>query len=701
MDTNLKRSKKIRALIYRIITVASFFTMLATACLGKEALVNLQKEGIGTFSGSIYYLTEFREFVSEIYTYAMLGYAGIGDEQGNQLENSQTNTLKNNYIQKLNYVLNHECEELAYFIKVGNDVKRHNILNTLLYSDTQALLLPSEITLCCHWNGPLKRLQFFPSEDSFITRTPDAYFTQQYRPGNKNVSNIQLVLGFPSEENFQSATFRDYKMKALFYQRILWTLLISAVATLLFGLLSILTHKAGKIATTAYAKRMVKIYPELKLLLLLILWRMCYALNLWYFAGDWQFRIIASYFPGMYALFGASLYLLYRDLRGNKKAFFCHSLLAAVGRYIRNYQTGMRWHRKLSNIYICSLLAACLLFGVALAHFLIFTTRVEQLNTTNILLVTGGLLLLLYSIRLGRFIKDIKITAEKITTLRHGQDDKPLFLPDGSLLEDTARDLNALEQGMEAAVEENNRSNRMRVELITNVSHDLKTPLTSIINYAELLCEEELSAPSSDYAQALRSKAYRLKSMVQDVFELSKATSGNLPVENVRLDLAKLIRQTLADMDERIQDSTLTFKLNIFSEPLMIEADGERLYRVFQNLIVNALQYSLDHSRVYVQLDQEDGYAYAKIKNTSREELNFKPEDIVERFVRSDKSRTTEGSGLGLSIAQSFTEACGGTFSLNLDADLFTVTLCFPLAVSDPQGETDHEYIEAATAADN
>ncbi|MBQ7934124.1 MAG: HAMP domain-containing histidine kinase [Lachnospiraceae bacterium] len=696
----MKKSKKIRAFIYRIITVASCFTMLATACLGKEALINLQREGIGTFSGSIYYLTEFREYISEIYTYAMLGYAGVGDEQGNPLENAGVNTLKNDYISKLNYILKHDSKDLVYFIKVGNHVKVHNTTNTLLYSATQSLLLPEQITLCCHWNGPLETLQFFPSEDSSIAGAPKDYFSQQYRPSNKNAGQIQLVLGFADEDNFQSSAFRDYKVKARFYQRILWALLISTGSTLLFSLLSILTRKAGKTATAEYAKQVVKIYPELKLLLLLILWRLCYDLNLWYFAGDWQFRIIASFFPGMYALFGAFLYLLYRDLLGNGAAFFRHSLLVSIGKYIRNYQGCMRWYRKLSNIYICSILITCLLFGVALTHFLSFTTNLEQINITNILLFIGGVVFLLYSIRLGAFIKDVKTTAEKITSLRQGQDNKPLTLPSGSLLEDTARDLNALEQGMEAAVEENNRSNRMRVELITNVSHDLKTPLTSIINYAELLCEEELSAPSSDYAQALRSKAYRLKSMVQDVFELSKATSGNLPVENVRLDLAKLIRQTLADMDERIQDSPLTFKLNIISEPLMIEADGERLYRVFQNLIVNALQYSLDHSRVYVLLDQEDGYAYAKIKNTSREELNFKPEDIVERFVRSDKSRTTEGSGLGLSIAQGFTEACGGTFSLELDADLFTVTLRFPLAAPDPQGETNHEDIEAASVAD-
>ncbi len=692
MDTNLKKSKKIRAFIYRIITVASCFTMLATSLLGKEAFVNLQKEGIGTFTGSIYYLTEFREYISEIYTYAMLGYAGIGDERGNPLNNSGVNTLKNNYISKLNYILQHDEADLAYYIQVNNQVKGYNHLNTTLYSvGTKNLLLPEEITLCCHWNGSLRQLQFFQSHKEYIIREPAEYFHQQYSPNKDNTGRIQLVLGFTNEGNFQSVQFRDFEIKAQFYRRILWTVLISGVFTVLFGLLSLLTRKAGKAALAAYQSRAQKLCPELKVLVLLILWKLCYALNLWYFNGSWEARGYASFFPYMYTLFGALLYLLYRDIRGNGSFFIDHSLILVLLRYTRKYQGSMPWYRKLCNLFICSVMINCLLFGTALVHFLLFATRAASINLTSILLLIGGFLLLLYNIRLKHFIKDVKTITDKISDLRRGQNNTPLTLPASSLLINTAQELNALEQGIEKAVEENNRSNRMKVELITNVSHDLKTPLTSIINYAELLCQEQLPAPASEYAAALSAKAYRLKTMVQDVFELSKATSGNLPVEKVRLDLAKLARQTLADMDERIQDSTLTFKLHIISEPLMIEADGERLYRVFQNLIVNALQYSLDHSRVYVQLDQEDGYAYAKFKNISRDELDFQPEDIVERFVRRDKSRTTEGSGLGLSIVQSFTEACGGSFSLELDADLFTVTLRFPLAASDAQGEPTHE----------
>ncbi|MGN1148258.1 MAG: sensor histidine kinase, partial [Lachnospiraceae bacterium] len=283
-------------------------------------------------------------------------------------------------------------------------------------------------------------------------------------------------------------------------------------------------------------------------------------------------------------------------------------------------------------------------------------------------------------IRSKNYIRDTKAIADKLSSLQLGALNTPLTLSKHSLLAQTAEDINKLESGIESAVEQKDRSNRMRVELITNVSHDLKTPLTSIINYADLLCEEQLPETAAGYATSLRAKAYRLKNMVQDVFELSKATSGNLPVEEQLLDLVKLIRQTLADMDERISGSSLTFKTVISTEPIMIMADGDKLYRVFQNLFVNALQYSLENSRVYVQLSVEDGRACARVKNTSKNELDFDTTEIMERFVRADASRTTEGSGLGLSIVQSFTEACGGSFNISTDADMFIACVSFPLA---------------------
>ncbi len=181
-----------------------------------------------------------------------------------------------------------------------------------------------------------------------------------------------------------------------------------------------------------------------------------------------------------------------------------------------------------------------------------------------------------------------------------------------------------------------------------------------------------------DYVKILDEKSQRLKNMVQDVFAVSKAASGELPMHMEKLDFGKLLRQTLADMEEQIEGSRVTFRTEIPESPVMILADGQRMYRVFQNLFQNAIQYSLDGSRVFVTLQTDGSLAVASVKNTSHLELE-KGKDFTERFTRGDQSRTDGGSGLGLSIAQSFTEACGGSFSWETNADLFVVTVSFQI----------------------
>lgn len=232
-------------------------------------------------------------------------------------------------------------------------------------------------------------------------------------------------------------------------------------------------------------------------------------------------------------------------------------------------------------------------------------------------------------------------------------------------------------QGMANAVEEQIKSERMKVELIANVSHDIRTPLTSIISYVQLLKEEEgLPEHVKDYIRILDEKSRRLKNMVEDVFAVSKAASGELPMNMEELDFGKLLRQTLADMDEEIQDSKVFFRTELPDAPVIIMADGQRMYRVFQNLFQNALKYSLDGSRVYVALEADGAVAVASVKNISRMELDG-DKNFTERFVRGDESRTDGGSGLGLSIARSFTEACGGKLELEFNADLFIVKVSF------------------------
>ena len=210
------------------------------------------------------------------------------------------------------------------------------------------------------------------------------------------------------------------------------------------------------------------------------------------------------------------------------------------------------------------------------------------------------------------------------------------------------------------------------MDLITNVSHDLKTPLTSMIGCIDLLKQvEELPEEAQDYVELLSKKAERLRGMIQDVFDMAKATGGGQDLCMERLDMGRLIRQTAADIQDRIDASGLVWRMRIEDGELPFLGDSRKMYRVYQNLMENALKYSMAGSRVYVEVEEQDGVIRTSVKNISQCEMDFSAEEIMERFTRGDKSRSTEGNGLGLAIAKSFTEACGGRFEVTLDGDLF------------------------------
>lgn len=245
---------------------------------------------------------------------------------------------------------------------------------------------------------------------------------------------------------------------------------------------------------------------------------------------------------------------------------------------------------------------------------------------------------------------------------------------------DSILKLSNIGEGFEKNLAERVKSERMKTELITNVSHDLKTPLTSIISYVDLLeRRDDLPAEAADYIKIISQKAVRLKNMVFDVFELAKTASGELVITKTKLSLNKLIIQTLSDMDDNIQKSGLDIKLKMPEKDIFINSDGSRLYRVMQNIIGNALKYSLKGTRIYISENIEGNTVRLTIKNTASYEMDFTEEEVLERFVRGDKARNTEGNGLGLSIAKEFTQACGGIFDIKIDGDQFNVSISFPI----------------------
>lgn len=247
-----------------------------------------------------------------------------------------------------------------------------------------------------------------------------------------------------------------------------------------------------------------------------------------------------------------------------------------------------------------------------------------------------------------------------------------------SSIQSVGIDINNISSGLSVAVEERLKSERFKTELITNVSHDIKTPLTSIINYVDLLKKEELNnAVAAGYLKVLEQKSWRLKTLIEDLVEASKASTGTLSLTLEKLNLVELIRQSAGEFEDRFLSRELELNLNISDEPIYIMADGRSTFRIIENIFSNAFKYALKGTRVYVDILKSSSTVTVTIKNVSSEKLNISSDELMERFVRGDLARNTEGSGLGLSIAKSLAVLQEGDFNIQLDGDLFKAIIAF------------------------
>ena len=238
--------------------------------------------------------------------------------------------------------------------------------------------------------------------------------------------------------------------------------------------------------------------------------------------------------------------------------------------------------------------------------------------------------------------------------------------------------INRIGQGLDAAVENSLKNERMKAELIYKCSHNIKTPLTSIINYVDLLKRENPQDPKiQGYLNILEEKSQRLKTLTEDVVEASKASTGNISLEMADLNFVELVQQVIGEFEERFQERNLSIMVHFDQEEAIICADGRRLWRVLENVFGNVSKYAMENTRVYAEIKVNRKKVFFSLKNISAQPLNISADELTERFIRGDVSRNTEGSGLGLSIAKSLTELQGGEFKLYLDGDLFKVTIVF------------------------
>lgn len=417
-----------------------------------------------------------------------------------------------------------------------------------------------------------------------------------------------------------------------------------------------------------------KIWVEIKLVVIvLMVFLTMSALRAVFFPG----------FPIMLCVPLLTVYFLCLDT-GHNRRFFSHNIIRSILKRLNSFQDMPTFERRsLRRLYSCLGVIA----GVILLAFLVLLfLGMNGISFTPFYLGTVGFGIIgiigtiyWYILALKQDLRDWNTLMAQISEMYGGNLNAVNHVPPTSNLYHCAMQLNSIRIGIEKAVDEGVKADRTKVELITNVSHDIKTPLTSIISYIELLKKEPGLPPHvTDYVNTISSKADRLSHIVQDVFEVSKAATGNISLDLEDLDLGKLLQQTLAEMEETVEHSPLSWRVDIPETPIMVHADGQRMYRVFQNLIRNCAQYSLEGSRVYVQASCQNNTALVTIRNISKSEIAIDGDDLTARFVRGDQNRTTEGSGLGLSIAKSFTEACGGKFFVRTDGDLFFVTVQFP-----------------------
>ncbi len=352
---------------------------------------------------------------------------------------------------------------------------------------------------------------------------------------------------------------------------------------------------------------------------------------------------------------------------------WCFKTLFSILRWLRNGFVGYRnllfktLSKKTGVILISMLFVYTALIGIFGVCTII----------TPVWIILGVLLFLFASFVVAYRAKDLDEVKKGVSEVRNGNVSYKIPELKSEDMKALATNINDIAKGLDESVSAKVKAERLKTELITNVSHDLKTPITSIISYTELLSKiEELPEEAKDYVSVISKKSERLKNLTQDLFDISKVQSGNEDVVLEKLDVALLINQSLGENDSEIQKSELPFCVDAPKE-LYISADGRKMSRVVSNLINNILKYTMKNTRVFITAFEKDGEVIMEFKNIASYPMNFNADEIVGRFVRGDESRTADGNGLGLAIAKSYTEICNGKFEVVIDGDMFKAILKF------------------------
>ena len=409
------------------------------------------------------------------------------------------------------------------------------------------------------------------------------------------------------------------------------------------------------------------------------------------------------YHYGCYALFGFAVSLVfcvfwYSMVRRLKSFnFYQDSLLRRImnGIYAL-FETVMAHQSSLISVLLPY--AIFLLLNVfGLVGFIYFTSIVRKLVILGFLIILD----VLVGVRLFKRNAEFNDIIDGINRIRAGEAEYKLKLDNLHGMNKFLADaVNNIGDGIDNAVKTSVKDERLKTDLITNVSHDLKTPLTSIINYVDLLKRSNIQDPQAkNYVEILESKSQRLKDLTDDLVEASKISSGNIELNLEVLDLGELLNQTIGELSEKLEAANLKAVAEIDETPALVYADSRRMWRIMENLFNNICKYAMEGTRVYAEVQVEEETVTLQIKNVSKAQMNIHADELTERFIRGDSSRSTEGSGLGLYIAKSLTNVLGGTFEIQLDGDLFKVYLTFPLYVPEMEKPEEKEPAKEALNA--
>ena len=525
---------------------------------------------------------------------------------------------------------------------------------------------------------------------------------------------IELLLMIPKDVYLKNGALED-NIKNFYLER--YMILILAIGSIIMFLILVWAGFTNTLRqqNNSFIKAMNKIPIEVKCLIY-ILFGVCFALTMEllfndnlsrYYSPKLKFETIISDANIFFYLIGipatiflyTALYILVSDIKNVFNSGIYESCIkkSLIGKFflklfkklnstfskLISFDISNTKNRKLMLVLGINLIIAWIIVFFTSFVFLYIVFGMGGSYSLFGSVILGMCIAIIYSLFIFSYLKDRMCELEQLYMVtdeislgnfnQHMELNLGIFNP---ILEK----LNSISEGFKIAVDEEIKSQNLKTELISNVSHDLKTPLTSIISYIDLLKKEnDMSETQKEYIEILEQKSQRLTLLIEDLFEASKAASGNISFNKSSLDLVSLLRQTIAENENEISASGLLFKIQLpdSEQKIICNLDGKRTYRIFDNLISNILKYSLPSSRVYIDVSLNMNKVLIVFKNISAYEMNFNPNDIAERFVRGDKSRNTDGSGLGLSIAKSFTELQGGEFNIYIDGDLFKVAISF------------------------